>query len=195
MKIGDVFNNIPELRTERTIIRKFKIADLQDMFEYCSDDEVAQYTTWNAHRNILNTEEFLHYVLRKYENNEVAPWGIEDRKSGKLIGSCGFVSWEPEHSKAELGYVLSKEYWGRGYITESVGKVIEYGFESMLLERIEAKCHPDNIGSFKVMEKVGMTYEGILRSYIYVKGKHQDVKMYSITKKEFESKFGKGICN
>lgn len=187
MKVEEVFHDFPRLETERTLLRKITLDDVQEMFEYCSDEDVAKYTTWHAHQKIEDTIGFIHFLLHRYEHKQPASWGIEDKTSGKLIGTCGYVMWNPAHSKAEIGYALSKKYWGKGYMTETAGKVVEFGFTAMRLARIEAVCHPENIGSSRVMEKVGMKYEGCLRSYAFVKGKHQDVRMYSILRTDFES--------
>lgn len=80
---------IPRLETERTILRKISIDDAADMFEYCSDDEVSQYTTWYSHQSIEDTKGFIHMIIDKYNKQQLAPWGIEDKATGKLIGTCG----------------------------------------------------------------------------------------------------------
>lgn len=182
MKTEDIFGDLPILETERTILRKITREDENDMFEYCSDEEVAKYTTWYEHKEIEDTRVFIHMVLDQYHHQQVAPWGIEDKLSGKLIGTCGFVYWNTNHSRAELGYALSRTYWGKGYMSEVVKKMIEFGFTKMELVRIEARCHLENIGSWRVMEKAGMQFEGILRKHLFAKGVHEDVKMYSIIK-------------
>ncbi len=105
-----------------------------------------------------------------------------------MIGTVDFVSWHPNHNSAELGYVLAQPYWGKGTTTEAAKKLIGFGFEKMDLVRIQARCFVENIGSERVMEKVGMTFEGTLRKAMFAKGKHQDLKVYSILKEEFYSR-------
>jgi ribosomal-protein-alanine N-acetyltransferase len=89
------------------------------------------------------------------------------------------------HSRAEIGYALSRRYWGEGYMSEAVNAVIEFGFREMLLNRIMARCEVNNIASARVMEKVGMQLEGILRQHLFVKGRYWDLKIYSILREEF----------
>ncbi|NHN31853.1 GNAT family N-acetyltransferase [Paenibacillus agricola] len=180
MKIEDIFGDLATLETDRTVIRKLKIDDLPDMYAYCSDDVVSQYTTWDTHQTLDDTKRFIEFVWKAYNNHEVAPWGIEDKQTSKLIGTCGFVYWNIAHSRAELGYALSKDFWGQGLMSEVVGKIIDFGWKNMNLVRIEARCHLANIGSARVMEKSGMVFEGILRKHLYTKGEHQDVNMYAI---------------
>lgn len=182
MKIEDIFGNLPVLETERTKIRKITIEDLDDMYDYCSDEAVSEHAIWYSHKSLDDTKGFIEFVLKAYNKCEVTPWGIEDKNTNRLIGTCGFVYWNIIHSRAELGYALSRDYWNKGIMSEVVRGIIDFGFKEMDLVRIEARCHPKNIGSARVMEKSGMTFEGILRKQLFAKGQHQDVKMYSIVK-------------
>lgn len=184
MEVKDVYGNLPVLETERTIPRKIRRDDLNDMFNYCSDEAITKYTTWYRHQSLEDTRGYIDFILSTYDNQEVAPWGIEDKSTGKLIGTCGFMYWSIDHARAELGYALAREYWNKGVMSEVATRIIQFGFEVMELIRIEARCHPDNIGSARVMEKSGMTFEGILRKHLFCKGHHQDVKMYSILREE-----------
>lgn len=187
MKIEDIYSELPILETDRIKLRKMTINDVNDMYEYCSDEEISKYTVWFSHKSVEDTHQFLRTVLSKYEKQEVSPWGIEDKKTKKFIGTTGFISWDTKNSKAELGYAVSRKFWNQGYMTEAVKRVISFGFKNMDLVRIEARCHPHNIGSARVMEKTGMKFEGILRKHILAKGIHEDVMMYSIIKDDFES--------
>ncbi|WP_054957307.1 GNAT family N-acetyltransferase [Paenibacillus dakarensis] len=180
MQIDDIFSDLLTLETERTILRKLRREDEQDIFLYGSDDDVSMYTAWPTHKTIEDTRTYLSKVLNKYNNKAVAPWGIEDKNTGRLIGTAGFMAWNLSHSKAEIGYALSRDYWNQGYMTEVIKKIISFGFNTMKLIRIEANCLPLNLGSARVMEKVGMTYEGTLRKSIFVKGTYEDLKLYSI---------------
>ncbi len=94
------------------------------------------------------------------------------------------MNWNIDNYRAEIGYALSREYWGQGYMTECVKRLIEFGFKNMDLVRIEARCVLMNIGSSRVMEKSGMELEGTLRKHILIKGKFEDVKIYSIIKED-----------
>lgn len=182
MNIADVFGDLPVLETERTILRKVTLQDAEDLYAYASDEEVSKYTTWHPHRSIEDTRQFICQIMQKYENKEIAPWGIEDKHTGTFIGTCGFGHWNTRHARAEIAYILSRTYWNQGYMTEIVKRMIQFGFEKMGLVRIEARCHPENIASARVMEKAGMQFEGILRKHLFARGVHQDVKMYSIIK-------------
>ncbi|MDP8227452.1 MAG: GNAT family protein [Candidatus Celaenobacter polaris] len=185
MKIEDIFSNIPILCTKSLILKKMTLKDAEDLFEYASDPEVTKYITWAPHKSIDDSIDFLKSVLRRYENNEVSEWGIVYKENNKFIGTCGYVLWVPVHSLAEIAFALSGEYWGKGLMTEAVKEVIKYGFEKMNLNRIYARCFMENIGSQKVLEKVGMKFEGILREQMFIKSKFSDMKIYSILRKEY----------
>ncbi|MGE7766272.1 GNAT family N-acetyltransferase [Peribacillus sp. NPDC096540] len=182
MKVKDIYEQLPTLETERLVMRKITMKDADDMYAYASNSEVSRFVTWEPHRSLSDTKDFIQFVLQNYEDNKLAPWGIEHKDNGEFIGTIDFVSWQLNHQIAEIGYVLASQYWGKGIITEAAKKVIEFGFENMNLVRIQARCFVDNLGSERVMQKVGMSFEGILRKGMYVKGKHEDLKLYSIIK-------------
>ncbi|MBY6037608.1 GNAT family N-acetyltransferase [Fictibacillus nanhaiensis] len=185
MDIQDIYSDLPRLETERLILRKITPGDINDMYEYGSDPEVAKYVTWQTHGTLSDTKEFIDFVLRNYDKGEIAPWGIEYKENGKMIGTIDFVTWQPHHKSAEMGYVLSREYWGMGITTEAAEELISFGFQNMDLIRIQARCFIENIGSERVMEKVGMSYEGTVRKAMLAKGDHRDLKVYSVLKEEF----------
>lgn len=186
MKIRDIFGDLPEIKTERLLLRKMTMDDAKDVFGYASDSEVARYVVWDTHRSIKDSESFLELVVEGYQNGELGSWGIVDKESGRLIGTCGYDgSWLPAHARAEIGYAIARDYWGRGLMTEAVEALIRFGFDRMELNRIVARCFAQNTASEKVMQKVGMTYEGTLREHFYLKGAYQDLKVYSLLKGEY----------
>ncbi len=188
LKIGDVFGDLPELVTPRLLLRKLKLEDASDMFEYASDPEVAKDVTWEAHRTVADSLGFLNSVVQKYAKKETSEWGLVLKENGKLVGTCGFVWWRPEHARAEFGYALSRKYWGRGLMTEAAAAVIAFAFGRMKLHRLEARCIITNTGSEKVMLKNGMKYEGLLRDVVYEKGGFKSLKLYSLLKEEYPGK-------
>ncbi|MFC4777761.1 GNAT family N-acetyltransferase [Paenibacillus sp. GCM10023252] len=187
MQLENHFEYFPILETDRTRLRKITYEDQYDMFNYCKNPEVSKYTVWDVHQSLSDTQQFIDFVHKRYESQKVGPWGIEDKHSNRLIGSCSFVNWDNRNQKAELGYVLSYDYWNQGYMSEVIRRIIHFGFLDIGLVRIEARCHPNNIGSARVMEKSGMQYEGLLRRHIFAKDDFQDVKMYSIIREDFVS--------
>ncbi|MEW9500756.1 GNAT family N-acetyltransferase [Jeotgalibacillus marinus] len=187
MDIEKIYGDLPVLETERLILRKITFEDVEAMYSYGSNEDVSKYVTWNTHKTLSDTKEFVEFILSQYENKKVAPWGIEYKEKGKFIGTINFLGWQPNHKIAEIGYVISQDYWGKGIATEAANEVIRFAFNNMDLVRIQARCFVENIGSERVMEKTGMSFEGTIRKGMFVKGQHQDLKMYSILKEEFSS--------
>lgn len=176
------------LETLRLLLRKPGKEDAADMFEYSSDEQVTGFLTWGPSKSLEDTKTFLEGVSRKIEMGELFDWGLILKKTGKFIGTCGFVSLDFNNRSGEIGYILSKKHWNRGIMTEALNRVIRYGFESLGLKRIEAKCDKENISSERVLEKVGMKNEGLLRKAQYSKNRYRDLKIYSLLSDEFEKR-------
>jgi ribosomal-protein-alanine N-acetyltransferase len=187
MQSEGIFGDLPKLETERLILRKLNPGDAADVFEYASDPEVTRYLLWDTHKAISDSMSFISAALARYQAGAPAPWGIALKSEGKIIGTCDYIAYRETHGRAEIGYALSRRYWGRGIMTEAVRKVIGYGFRVKGLNRIQAVCDVPNIGSARVLEKAGMTFEGILREYIIHNGTPRSVKMYSILKNEWRA--------
>ena len=184
------FVDLPEIQTERLLLRKVTPGDAEDMLAYISDPEVARHTTWEPYDSIEQVRDHLRSVISNYERGEPANWGVTLRESGRLIGMCGFMagSWEPEYARASLGYAIAREYWDRGLTTEAMRAAIAFGFNHLSLNRIEARCIAENTASERVMQKAGLSYEGTLRDYVFRKGAYRDYKVYSILRREHSSK-------
>ncbi len=185
LSVEDVFGDRQSLETPRLLLRRLALDDAGDVFAYASDPEVARYTAWNAHRTIDDTLLFLNGVLTLYANRQVAPWGVVHKADRKVIGTCGFVSWNVRHHRAEIAYAIGHRYWNQGLTTEAVREIIAFGFTRMQLNRIEARCDVPNVASARVMEKAGMTFEGVLREHMFVKDAFVDLKLYSILRNEW----------
>ncbi|WP_339228413.1 GNAT family protein [Oceanobacillus sp. FSL K6-2867] len=178
-------NALPTIETERLILRKVTKQDAKDMYAYCSDPAVTKFVTWDTHRSLSDTEAFVEFILTNYKKKDIAPWGMEHKKTGKVIGTIDLASWKPQHQSAEIAYCIHQDFWGEGLTTEAAKAILAFGFTNMDLVRIQARCLVANIGSERVMEKIGMSFEGIIRKGMLVKGRHEDLKLYSILKEEF----------
>lgn len=181
----NIFKNLPQLETERLILRKINMNDAKDLFAYGSNPEITKYVCWQTYKSKEDAVSFINKTLEQYSNGAVSPWGIVIKEHNKLIGTCGFIRYDPDHNKGELAYALSCDYWNKGIMTEAVKKIIEFGFENMDLNKVQARCIKENIGSEKVMIKSGMKFDGILRNDILLKDNYFDLKVYSILKTEY----------
>src|SRR6266487_1640266 len=112
MLAENVFANLPQLETERLILRRFRLDDAQDVFDYASDPEVPKYVGWEQHKTIDDAIGFLNRIVPTYEDKKtkIWTWGVVLKENGKLIGGCS-IWGEPEHARAEIGYVIGRPYW------------------------------------------------------------------------------------
>lgn len=184
LSIQDLFVPYPRLDTNRLILREVEKNDVDDIHAYASDPILTTHLTWDAHRTLRDTQDFIQFAFKQYEKNSVGPWAIIWKETNHVIGTIDLV-WNKKHYSAELAYAISREFWRQGIGTEAVKKIIDFGFKKMELERIQARCVTDNIASYRLMEKIGMTYEGTLRKSMFRKGKQEDIKMYAILRSEY----------
>ena len=184
-----IFSHMPVLTTERLLMREMKPCDSYDMFEYAGRSDVTRYLTWAPHPSREYTREYLEFLTTKYRNGEFFDWALiwcADGDAGqKMIGTCGFTRFDFANNSAELGYVINPAFRGRDIAPEALRRVMKFGFEELNLNRLEAHYMVGNDASRRVMEKVGMHYEGVLRSSLFIKGEYRDVGVCSILAEEY----------
>lgn len=171
------------LYTERLILRKFYLSDIDDFYEYCRNPNVGPNAGWEPHKNREESMTILNEFIRKGE-----VWAIVEKDMNKVIGSIGLhKDMKRNNGKARmLGYVISQDYWGRGLATEAAKRVIEYGFKEFGIDIISIYHYPFNERSKRVIEKCGFIYEGTLRmaSTLFNGDVYDDI-CYSLTKEEY----------
>ena len=185
MNDQDFFRELPVLTTSRLLLRPLTMGDVDDVFAYTSDPVVAQHIRRPLHRVRADAEAYVSAFIDSSQRGEPAPWGIEHREDGKLIGTCGFYYLNRDDVRAEIFYALSRTYWNYGYMTEAARAVLDFGFNTQNLNRIDGACWAGNTASARVLEKNGMRYEGVWRQFIFVKGAFRDIRWYSILRNEY----------
>ncbi|MGC4191462.1 MAG: GNAT family N-acetyltransferase [Thermomicrobiales bacterium] len=173
---------IPVLTTTsgRFTLRPFTLADAPDVHEHLSDPRIAPWTLSIGHPYPEGAAEgWISTHGPAAEGGTDITWAIVTPEDNRSIGAIG-IHLTPRHRRAEIGYWLATSFWGQGVMTDAARTVVAYGFETLGLHRIQATCLPHNVGSYRVMEKAGMTFEGILRGYYVRKGKSTDCAMYAI---------------
>ena len=170
------------IETDRLILRKFNKNDVDSMYKnYCSHEKVAEYVTWNAHKNIDETKEYLEkIVLPNYEKDYTYRWAIVLKEINQVVGCIDVVNYNIDKKSAEIGYVLSDDFWGKGIMPEAGKVIIEYLFSEGFV-RIWAVHSVENKKSGRVMQKIGMTHEGTLQKFAFSnKGELVDCEIYAI---------------
>jgi len=171
------------LKTERLRLRKAKLADAEAIFrQYATDAEVTKYVSWRAHRNLEETREYMRMCSLAWDIGKAFHWVIETQESKQVIG---MVIARASEEKWELGFVLARAFWGRGYMTEAVTALVARALKQKEIFRIWAVCDVDNKASARVMEKAGMQREGILKRWSVhpnISPEPRDSYCYAITK-------------
>ncbi len=187
-ELYEVFRSMPVLTTERLVLRAMSITDVDDMYDYARRSEVCEYLLWRPHPSREYTCSYLEHIQNRYAMGDFYDWAIVFRESGKMIGTAGFTRIDAEHNRAEVGYVINPDFWGQGIAAEAVRAVIDFGFNTLSLHRIEARFMQENKASVRVMEKLGMSFEGLRRDSELVKGRYRTVGYCSILQSEFYKK-------
>ncbi len=181
----NIFSRIPILETPRLILRRMKVSDAEDMFDYARRAEVTRYLLWDCHPDVQSTREYLQYVQKQYEEGEFYDWAVILRETGRMIGTAGFTSFDDDNNAAEIGYVINPDYRGIGVAPEAVGEIMKFGFLRLNLHRITARYMEGNDASRRVMEKCGMSFEGTFRSSLMVKGDYRTISVCAILRDEY----------
>lgn len=182
--VSRIFKSQPTIETERLILRRISAVDVQDMYDYARNPEVTRYLTWEPHTSLSYTREYLEYLESRCAVGDFFDWAVVERASGRMIGTCGFTRFRFEDDCGEIGYVLNPAVWGRGYAPEALRALLAFGFDTLGLERIEAKFIEGNDRSLRVMEKIGMRLEGYHRNGMRIKGTLRTVGVCSILRGE-----------
>jgi ribosomal-protein-alanine N-acetyltransferase len=180
-----IFSHMPTLETERLVLRPLRVSDAADMFEYAKSPDVTRYLLWSPHSDVGYTRSYLEYLGTRYRLGECYDFAVIHKADGRMIGTCGFVRFDCPHNSAEIGYVLNPDYRGQGIAPEAVRAVLTFGFERLALHRIEARFMEGNEASLRVMEKVGMHFEGYRREAMLVKGSYRTIGYSSILRHEY----------
>ena len=171
------------LETERLRLRKPAVQDAEEIFrKYAQDPVVTKYLTWRPNRDVQETQDFLAACLRAWDEGKSFHWVIEQKADHELLG---MITARVDDQKWELGYVLARSYWGKGYMTEALKRLVDWALKQQEIYRVWSVCDVDNLASARVMEKAGMQREGILRRWSMhptISDEPRDSYCYSITK-------------
>jgi RimJ/RimL family protein N-acetyltransferase len=173
-----------KFETKRLYLRKPLLSDAVPIFEqYAQEKEVTKYLTWQPHKNLKETKEFLKRCVNVWKEGSAFPWSIIRKDDQQFLGMIEIVGID--HSGVNVGYVLAKKYWGKGYIPEALKTIIKWAFEQDEIYRVWAFCDMENLASVRALEKSGMQREGILRKWIklpHISEVPRDCYSYSIVK-------------
>ena len=170
-----------KLSTERLNLRLIELSDLDSIHTLHSLPETDKFNTLGIPKNIQETKSIIEsWVMDNKSESKNLTFAIEQNISRKFIGLIALKIGREKFKNGEVWYKLHSDYWGKGFGTESLNSIMNFGFEKIKLHRIEAGCAVDNIGSIKILEKVGMTREGRKRQVLPLKSGWSDNFEYAI---------------
>ena len=149
------FNPFPNLETQRLDFRQLRLEDSPELFVLRSDEVVLQYLDIPVAKSLEEVQQYIEKINNGIAEEEWIMWGITLKGDDRLVGTICFWNVEKAISKAELGYVLHPDFHRQGIMTEAIAKIVDYGFQQMDLQLIDACPTPDNLGSIKVLERNG----------------------------------------
>ena len=177
----------PDLETERLILRPFNTNDSSQVQKLAGDREVAATTLLIPHPyKDGNAEKWIATHKPMFNIGKVYTFAVTLKENRILIGAIG-LTVSKSNKRAELGYWIGKPFWNKGYCSEAARAMLKYGFEDLRLNRIFAHHMTSNPASGKVMEKIGMKYEGLLRQHVIKWDKFMDLKIYGIIAENYEN--------
>lgn len=182
-KYNHVMKMPERMETERLVLRKPRMDDAPIIFTgWAQDREVTRYLTWRPHQQIQETEAFLQNCLSAWKDETRFPYMIVLKETNEVIG---MIDPRIEGIKVGIGYGAARAYWGNGYVTEATRAIIDWAWQQPSIYRVYATTDVDNVASRRVLERVGMQCEGVLRRYILhpnISDEPRDSYLYAIVK-------------
>ncbi|MFT5703735.1 MAG: ribosomal-protein-alanine N-acetyltransferase [Rickettsiales bacterium] len=176
--------NFPIIDLGDYILREQTLEDAESFLEYYGDPVVNEHIVSSIPRNVEEARTEINYWINVYNYNDGIYFAIARKSDDKMIGSVGVSGINRMHNRIEASYDLAKEYWNKGIMSKALRAVVKYAFLEKKFNRIEAYAIPNNVGSYRVLEKCGFKFEGNLRGHRYHNGKYVDIGIYSILRGE-----------
>ena len=177
------------LQSKRLTLRQFTIDDTEAAFNnWCNDDAVTRFLTWPTHDSTEVTKCVLNDWIVSYKNKDFYQWAIVLNEIDEPIGSISIIAYDDTTDTVEVGYCIGRSWWHKGIMTEAFTCLIDYLFNEIKVNRIQAKHDMRNPHSGQVMMKCGLTYEGTLRQAALCNQGLSDVSVYSLLRSEWEKK-------
>lgn len=182
---NEFFVPYPNIQTERLIIRMVKRSDAEDLYELCRRPETSMFSLWKPHASLNETKEFINYQLTRYRKKQCMFFVVEEKASGRVIGTCSYVSMDDDFKIAEIGYSVLSDLWNMGFATEIADALMGYAFNRIGVQRVFARVLPQNTASQRVLLKLGLIFEGTQRKGYYFDGRVSDVQVFGITDDDY----------
>ena len=178
---------LPTIAATRVSLRWLTDDDAPALFSIFSDAEVMRYWSSPPLDEIDGARKLLTDIRDYFRQRALFQWGIARHTDDRVIGTCTLFHVDLNNRRAELGYALGREHWGKGYMQEALGALLGFYFDTLNMHRIEADVDPRNASSVKTLERLGFQREGYLRERWLVGGEIQDALFYGLLRREWQN--------
>lgn len=176
---------LPTIQAERLHLRWLEPADAEDLYRIFSDPEVMKFWSTPPLTEPAQARELVDQIHRSFGEHSLYQWGVALHEGDRVIGTCTLAHLDPKNQRAELGFALARDEWGKGLMREALGALIAFAFGPLDLARLEADVDPRNAASLGLLEHLGFVREGMLRERWRVAGQIQDSVMLGLLRREW----------
>jgi ribosomal-protein-alanine N-acetyltransferase len=178
--------NFPNLETDRLLLREIVAADAPELFAIHSDEVAMRWFGSEPLADIQQATKLIETFAgwRQLPNPGVR-WGIQRKTDHRFLGSCGLFKWNRQWKSCVIGYELAPFAQGKGFMTEALSAALEWGFEHMELNRVEAQVHSENSASIRLLARLGFVQEGCMREAGFWLGNHHDLQQLSLLSRDY----------
>lgn len=177
---------LPTLAAPRVALRWLTEADVGALYGIFSNSTVMRYWSTLPMSDIAQAGKLVADIHEGFRSQRLFVWGVSRLEDDRIIGTCTLFAINAPQGRAELGYVLGHEYWGRGYMKEALTALVNFAFRTLAMRRLEADVDPRNVGSLHAVERLGFRREGLMRERWKVNGELQDSVVLGLLSHEWQ---------
>jgi RimJ/RimL family protein N-acetyltransferase len=184
-------DELPVIPAGRVRLRPLADGDVPALYAVFSDEQVMRYWSTPPMRDVAEAQALLEEIRASFRQRSLFQWGVARVGDDRVIGTCTLFNLDARNRRAEIGYALASDCWGRGLMSEALGALVAHAFGPLDLTRLEADVDPRNAPSIRIVEKLGFVREGLLRERWRVGGEVQDSLLLGLLRREWESRAGR----
>jgi [ribosomal protein S5]-alanine N-acetyltransferase len=186
MSNSNAGEGFPLIETARLSLRQIVAADAEDIYRIFSDREAMRYWSCRPYQCVEQAHKLIESMTQAMHCGIGLHWGITIRGENRVIGKCGYNELRKAHRRGDISYIIAREYWGKGVVSEALGAVLRYGFSQINLHSIEAGVTPGNDSSTRLLERLGFRLEGHLRESFWAEDRFVDSLIFSLLRRDYE---------
>lgn len=181
-----IFETFPELESERLLFRAYDLVHAETLLFMRSHKDVSKYMDTEIPKHVKDSEKRIQEYHKSFKDKTGITWAIIDKASNKLIGDFGVWRIDRQNARGEIGYILHPDFWGKGFMKETMNTLIRFAFKDLNLHSLEANVNPENNNSKALLLKLGFKLEAYFRENFYYNGEFLDSEIYCLLQSDLE---------